>query len=201
MTTKNSRDLAKTTTDRLFKLLDTLTADTFTNVRLVSDVLAELKSRGETHPLMRDGVFRWYQQIASGQLDPSVVFTLAGIDSVISRLIGLPEEKQKAIAAGGTLSISERDEATGTAKTIERNILQMTVDQLDLVFEAPGKIRSIPAQEKIVMRGVRAVRRHYHRPVPYADVKTGEIVIAIHRYEPKDLVAPLKKLGYKLVDL
>lgn len=167
-------------------------------IETVCQLLYELASRGENHQLMRDGVFRWYREISTGQLSPQAVFAFAGVSTILSRLIGFPITKQERIALGEPIPVVEMNATRTNVLRVEKPIIQLSTAALDIAFEAPGKLRSVTAQEKIV-RNVSPPSRREPTPIFIAHPDTGEITCGGMRFKPALLEKPLAKLGLKIV--
>lgn len=189
------------TTPALVQELETLTNVTAASIKSAATILQELKTRGETHPLMREGAFRFYQEIAANKLSAKAVLAFAGVNSILRNLIGLPMEKQDAFAKGAKLTIATHD-TTGKIKSVEKPLIQLSVRQLDLAFDGAGGVRAFNEQAQII--SARTANRPSSRrsilPVAIrADQKTGELVCGQLRFTPHQLTAAMQKLGFKIV--
>jgi hypothetical protein len=161
-----------------------------------SRLLAELHRRGEYHPLMRDGLFRWFKEIDEEILDASAVVKFAGQNDILKKLIRTPLSQQIKIAETGKIMVAEQDKA-GNIIEAEKPILTIPTKQLDRVFGDKG-IRTVAQQTKLLKAApppkpatIELVR---------ADAANGVLVIAgRHNIEPNALIEPLRRLGFKLV--
>lgn len=188
-----------TETPRLIKELSKLTEGNATSIKAASEILLELKTRGETHPLMRQGVFRFYQEIADDRLSAKAVLAFAGVNSILRNLIGVPLPRQEAFAKGERIVIATHD-TTGKIKSQEKPLIQLSVRQLDLVFDA-GNIRSFSDQSQILSaRKDNTPARRSRIPVAIrADKSRQELVCGQLRFTPHELASALQKLGFKII--
>lgn len=196
MTTKHDNARTETLIDRLAQL----TSDTAETIKQAADILIELHARKLVHPLMRDGVLRYYAEIADGRLSAKAALAFAGVHSVIRRLIGMPLEKQDALAAGEETIIATHD-ARGEIVSSKKPLLQLSAAQLDIAM-TDGKVRPFTEQRKILAArsAVRAPVRRSRNPLKIrADLATGEIVCGQLRFTPHELAAAVKVLGFEIV--
>jgi hypothetical protein len=190
------------TVPELFASLKGAVLDSAASLKEASEILVELRSRGESHPFMYEGVLRWHREIADGRLSALAVIAFGGMQTILSRLVGLPLKEQDAYAQGETASVAEIEPKSGNVVRAEKPILRLPADQLDLVFAAPGKVRSFEAQRKLLISRKGAAKvsplpRREHSML-WADVRSGEVVYGNIRMKPSDLAGPLSELGFKI---
>jgi hypothetical protein len=186
-------------TEALIKALADLTDQTAETIRVAAEILAELKTRGENHPLMREGILRWYAPIAEGKLSPKAAIAFAGVNSIIRRLIGMPLAKQEAFAKGEPLIFAKHNNK-GEVISDQRPLLELSARQLDIALEQ-GEIRSFPAQRKILIARGQEHRKRRRSSSPInirADLEAGEIICGQMRFTPHQLAGALKQLGYTI---
>jgi hypothetical protein len=196
MTTKHDNARTETLIDRLAQL----TNDTADTIKQAADILTELHIRKVTHPLMRDGVLRYYAEIAEGRLSAKAALAFAGVHTVIRRLIGMPLAKQDAFAAGEETIIATHD-TRGEIVSSKKPLLQLSAAQLDIAM-TDGKVRPFAEQRKILAArsAVHPPARRSRNPMNIrADLATGEIVCGQLRFTPHELAAAVKALGFEIV--
>lgn len=184
-------------TDLLLKVFDGLVLESVAAIFHASIILNELALRRVAHPAMREGVLRWYSEIANGKLYAETAMTFGGVGSVMRKLIGSPWDFQKSMCKGGTVPVAVHD-SKGEIVMEDRMLLQLTARQLDMVFEEGGGIR-LPAEQKRILAARKPdVRRSKSAIKVRADKATGEVVCGQMRFKPRELASALKKLGFKL---
>ena len=190
-----------TPTDQLYEMLQAATMETARNISTVCDILFALAERGERHTLMRNSTFRWYREVARGELAPEAIMAFAGLNAILTRLVGIPLGQQRQFADGEPLPVAEKNLTTGDVETSVRPLVQMSMHQLDQVFEAPGKLRSLTQQKKQALKGDAPAKMSGApaEPLFTADELTGEIVCGSLRFKPGRIRRALGRLGYKLV--
>lgn len=185
------------TNTALYKRLAACLKNAESNIIEASGILTELKRRGENHPLMRNGMLKWFEHIEAGTLNPQLVIDFLGEDQIISRMIGVPMTKQKEIASTGTVRFVE--ERKGEIVEVDKQLIRMNLEQLNQVFDN-GRIRTVAQQTKIVKSMPRkTVTQKSQEKLVGADVMNGVLVIGRHNIEPSLLIEPLRQLGYKLI--
>lgn len=188
-----------TKTETLVADLATLTDKTAETIKNAADILQELHARRLTHPLMREGVLRYYAEIADGRLSATAALAFAGVHSILKRLVGMPLAKQNAFAAGDDTVIAIHN-GQGEIVSTKKPLIQLNAAQLDIAL-ADGKPRPFQEQKKMLAaRQPRArARRSRSALAIRADLATGEIVCGQLRFKPHQLAGALKTLGFEIV--
>lgn len=188
------------TTAELYAALAATVDQTSTAIVAASEILLELRKRGENHPLMREGVFVWFEHIAAGQLSPKAALAFAGVNSVIRKLVGLDTALQDRIADGEEIPVAELD-STGKIVRSQKPILRMDQAQLDRAFDA-SKLRPLPAQEKMLRseqaRDAASPKTAKKERIT-ADQESGVLRVANTKIAPEELREPLRALGFRLI--
>lgn len=149
---------------------------------------------------MQDGMFRWYREVSTGRMSPRAVMAFAGLGTILNRVLDLPLAKQDKIAAGEPINYVEMNAQRTDVVRDAKPIIQLSADALDVVFEAPGKMRSVTAQERVVRsKSPRRPSSPDPTPIFVAHPDTGEITCGGMRFKPALLEKPLAKLGLKIV--
>lgn len=160
------------------------------------EALAEYKRRGELHPLMYQGFFKWFEPIAAGTINPTIVTVFSGEDHIISKFIGMPMKQQNDVINNDfkvkLVQTNNKDELVEIEKPIEK----LNRRQFEQVFD-DGKIRSFTQQAKIV----KAPPPKLPAPAPpaMADKKGGFLVIYGKYIELQHLIEPLSELDFVIV--
>ncbi len=163
------------------------------NLIEASGILAELKRRGEKHPLMQRGLFKWFEQIDNGTLNPAIVIKFAGEDHVITHVAKLPITEQRTIAETGTLRIAEIDK-NGDVLAIEKPIIRMSVKTLARAFDE-NKIRTVEQQSKLLKKEIAEKKP---KAGPIVETRNGMIVIGNTVIDPAHFIEPLRRLGWNV---
>lgn len=184
------------TTDVLKTALTKINVKIAEGVIAASEILLELARRGERHPYMRGGLFRWYEPLANRTLSAHAAIAFGGVGTIIRKLVGMDLLQQQELANGGKVVVAEHD-ATGKIIRVEKPILQLTTRQLDLAFDN-GAFVPFETQRKTLGKRQPDVRRSSVPLEIRADMETGEVVCGQMRFTPLSLVPALKKLGFKI---
>lgn len=178
----------------LYIELDDAIAQSVNGIVRACHVLGQLKQRGETHPVMYAGVFRWFEQVCDGSIEPTVITKFLGDEKIISRVISLSPEVQRELVETSTVTVVEVDRK-GNIVEIEKHLTRLNNNQLDQVF-ADGRIRSFHEQLKIV----KATKPKSQPPTLLVNVdeKGGFLVIGGEYTITLDmLIEPFRRLGYE----
>lgn len=193
-------DYRSLTNDQLTIKLRALLTDTSRNLYDICCILMEQYNRGELDPSMRQGVFKWFPQIARGELDPLAAYTLDGMDARVRSMVGLPLEEQRRLANGGTVTVAS---LTREGKVIaeDKALYQISARDFETVFDS-GKVRPFLAQKAIITKRPKPTPGVAHRSnVPIdirVDARTEEIIIGQLRVPALDIATALRKLGFRV---
>lgn len=194
MTSKYHNLSATQLKDKLTSLL----SDTHNNLYEICCILMLQYDRGHLDPAMRVGVFKWFPQIARGELDPMTALTLDGMDARIRAMVGLPLVEQKRLAKGGTVVVATLGK-DGKIVTDDRAIYQLSARDFEMVFDA-GKVRAFNAQKAILAARTKPKPSTAHRSsVPLdirVDVSAEEVIVGQMRIKASELIEALAKLGF-----
>lgn len=183
--------------DKLLVLLTNKVNHSVTAIQDAAEILYELHTRGESHPFMREGIFKFYKEIARLELSPKAVMVFAGIPSILNQIKGLPLEQQDAIAMGETVSVVEID-AKGGLTVVEKPVLRLNQKQLERVIqngcivpvsEQEKKARAEAAKVPIKTNAVSRIK---------VDKKSKLLIFGAMKFSPEDLRDSLRELGFKL---
>lgn len=198
MTDKN--DFNDIPTDDLLELLGATYDGIVAGTERAAKILVVLMSRGVTHPLMSEGVLRYFREIESGRLSAAAAVAFAGNRNMVGRIVGLPREIQVKIALGETLLEVAEFTPRGEIVVQKRPIRQLDNPTLDRVF-AKERIRTPKEQETLLraaQASVAAPSRQVGQRVSIAS-DSKALMIGRSRIEPNELMGPLLRLGFKLV--
>lgn len=154
------RDVAiLSTTDLRAELAAGLTLTAQTLMRLAF-VWAELERRGEDLSDLRRGIAATLPLIAAGTLAAEAVVAFAGRPSLMRAMIGLPLERQRAIAAGEPVQLVT---AAGDGEYAVKPMpaIALTAAQVRQVFSV-GEIRDADEQEAVIE--ARKIGRRRRKP-------------------------------------
>lgn len=187
-------DLSTLSTETLHARLAealTVTADGLYNA---AAIWAELTHRGEAPPL-RSGLVTWLPRIARRELAAEAVVAFAGQPLLLGRLIGMPLDQQRELAAGHEIEVAALA-PNGEVRT-ERKPLARLTGRETLLALADGAVRRIDAQ--IAMTRTRSSLPTALTSVTIrTDMRAGVIVVGRARVRPGDLRDALADLGYDL---
>lgn len=181
----------------LHDLLATVVDGTVKGIKRASEILVELKKRGEHSAYARGAVLSQYENIASGKLTALAAMTFANTPSIVERLIGLPAKVQDGIACGDPIPVADTD-AFGSVVKTEKVVTRMTSRDLDLAFDG-GKLRDVKEQERILRKDVSAVKPRQPNERILVDPSKSKLVFGNMKVGPEELREPLRKLGFRLV--
>lgn len=158
-------------------------------------ILGQLKQRGETHPVMYTGVFRWFEQICDGSIEPAVITKFLGDEKIISRVISLSPELQRKLVETSTVTVVEIDRK-GKIVEIEKHLTRLNSNQLDQVFH-DGKIRGFADQLKIV-KATATPKPKEPELLIKVDKAGGFLIIGGQYTITMDMfIEPFRELGYE----
>lgn len=112
-------------------------------------IWGELERRGESLPDLRSGLATWLPRIARDELAAEAVIAFAGQRMLLNRMIGMPLDQQRNLAAGNAVSIAvinERGEVVGEDIPLSRLSSRQVVLAVD-----DGRIRPLAAQIKVTI--------------------------------------------------
>ncbi|MGX7874473.1 hypothetical protein ACVDG5_018435 [Mesorhizobium sp. ORM6] len=196
------RNYGNQSVESLYALLNDVVLDIASNLQKACEILYELKARGEHHLLMREGLLRRFEDIASGKLSARAAITFSGVNVILDRITGLPLEEQERLAETGSVAVAELD-AKGQVTETQKPILTMAKTDLERVFGV-GEIRSVEKQEQLIRQqaSTKAATPAY-TPTPRirVDWKTKKLVLSVQRITVEELREPLRQLGFSIVRL
>lgn len=191
------KNLTEMTIAELYAALKKSTAATVAEFAIGAAILHELWGRGEVHPLMRQGPYRWHKEISAKRLSPMLALTIGGgHTALVRKMFDLPLDKQDAFANGDKIIVAVHDSG-GKIIAGEQTITELDGWMYEIVFN-DGMVRTFEQQKRILSKRAPDVRRS-SKPVDIrADVQAGEIVCGQMRFKPSELAGPLKQLGFKV---
>lgn len=172
-------------------------------------VWAELERRGKDLSAVRGGVGRTIMLIAAGRLAAEAVVAFIGRPGVLQALDGLPLDRQRELAAGGTIEVYDPDrkavvkaKLTDVQTPVIRRVLadgrERDAESQRLALTGRAKRRTEePAREyRVVVDRERRVVRVGRMEVSVEEVLAAFAVAAVgDRVSDADLVADAKKDG------
>lgn len=193
-----TQDLTKLSVPALHRLLDGLVDELADKVAHAFSVLAELDRRGERHPLMSRGIFRWFREVDTGRLHPQALLGARAVSPVVKVLMQMPLERQRAITVGDEKVSIARFDADNSVVIRQEPFRLLSNDDLDLAFKG-GKPRPEHGQ-RIVLARKAGPRKHVSKTKSrvVADVAKNEIIIGRQRFRPGELIVALQQLGYEV---
>ena len=197
-------DLAAATSGELRAGLARALVATADGLARAAAIYSELARRGEAPTELRSGLATWLPRIAGRQLAAEAVIAFAG-QKMLLRMIGMPLDEQKRLAAGGTISvamINDKDEIVGDDKPLGN----LSAREVLLAFADHGEVRPLAAQIRTLTNTSRR-RGHTRTRVKgstsiatiRADKAAGLIVVGRSRVDPSDLASALSALGWSLM--
>jgi len=187
-----SNNLDNTSTEDIRSELDQIVSDTAEWLHRAAVLLVELRKRREKHPLMSSNTLRHFKLIADGKLDAAAALAVGGNRNLVRALSRLPFAEQLPYATQRTVQVVEHT-ADGREDLADRHITHLSQDALDRVFSEDG-LRSIEEQREMI--GKPPNRERVEGIIVDHDEKS--IVVSRHHLRPRDLIKPLKALGYEL---
>lgn len=178
-------ELTQATTEELRAELArglTLTAETLTRL---GAVWQELERRGEDLSHLRSGLARTLPLIAAGRLAAEAVVAFAGRPALLRALEGVPLERQRQLAAGGTVEVIDLDTPGGT-QTLP--LASLPAAAVRLVFHE-GEIRT-PSAQRLAFRPRRrrSEEDSGRRFVPRYDREAGTVTVGRMTLRLRDLL-------------
>lgn len=185
-------NLHNTSTSDIRSELDQIISDTSEWMQRASELLIELRNRGEKHPLMSSNTLRHFKLIGGGKLDPAAALAVGGNRNLVRALARMPRGEQYGYATDKTIQVVERL-PDGSDVTEFRQITHLSQSALDRVFGEKG-LRSLSEQRKLL--GSPPNRKRVGEMIVDLDQKV--IIIGRRKISAKNLKEPLKALGYAL---
>lgn len=162
-----------------------VTAET---IAYLGDVWRELERRGEDLSAYRVGLGEYLPLVAAGQLAPEAMVNFTGRLQLLRAVRLLPVDKQRQLAAGATVTVIREDRETGILTPNEVPAVNLTGEQIRLVFDS-GRMRDVAEQVNMIESARVAARRrrslpasrHYRIHVDKAakTVKIGRMVLPL----------------------
>jgi hypothetical protein len=178
----------------------TLTVQTLARLAII---WAELESRGEDLSDLRRGIAAMLPLIAAGTLAPEAVVGFGSRPSLLRALVGLPLEKQRAIAAGEPVPLVT-DAGDGEYAVTPLPASALTAAQVRQVF-AVGEIRDADQQRAMIEARRSPVRRIDPEPVRNyrvrPDVEGGVVRVGKATVKPAEIVSALSAMSGTLAPL
>jgi len=181
------------TTEELNTRIQLCATDLQTKVKELAGLLAELRKRGQHHPLMSVPILKDFAAIASGKLSVNAALEFGGNDTLMEQVKQMPVTQQEDLANGGTIAVVEIS-PQGKQVTVQRKVNQLTNRDLGRVLNK-GKVASVAAQKKTLTPAAQL------KEVAglIVDITNQKLQIGGKSVAPMELVKPLKELGFRLV--
>lgn len=149
-------------------------------------ILVEYERRGEGHPKMGRGLFKYFREVAAGTLSASLLEVIGGDAKMVEKMNLLPIAEQERLAAGDDFEHAEFDPATGNIVVRQTPITRIMPKVLDVAIGEKGYV-PIEKQKKIVRslvseKAIAKVRKEQERVAPLKpslaiDRKTFQLVV------------------------
>lgn len=160
-------------------------------------IWTELNNRGEDIPL-RSGLSIWLPRIAAGALAAEAVVAFAGQRMLLHRMVGMPLDEQRRLAAGGKITVAAANEA-GEIVHESRAVASLSSREVTLAI-ADGTVRPLDAQTRS-LAAKRPRRKRASRTsaaIIRADTARGLLQIGRSSVAPDDIVDALARLGWRM---
>jgi hypothetical protein len=163
-------------------------------VEYLSEVLAELRKRGEKHPFFNDRILRFWLEINDQELSAEAAIGLAN-RPMIKAILPLPHADQIAIAHGRDVAVATLNNS-GDIKSDDMPIHRMDGPTLKRAF-GPDGIRSVHDQGEMIKAAGR-VQRH---GMFTWDEQSGRVRVGNQTFtwEDADIKAVARRAGYSIV--
>lgn len=193
------KPLKNMTTLELTNELEILQAGVVEKIKRIAAILVELDRRGVRHPLMRQGTFSWYKELANGLIDPEALLSVRPSGAPVKLLLKMPIVRQREYTVTQVpIRIAQWNDRN-EVQIFDRAFHQLTDAQLAIAFDEKGEQRSDRAQKlRLTKEGP---RRHVSKTKSrlIADVKRRELIIGAERFTLRELAKALDDLGLKVV--
>lgn len=190
------KNLHNTPTELIVQSLASFEGKTAKATKRAADELAELNLRGVTHPLMKNGVLRYYRQIADGIMLPEFAYAFSA-NPIVDLARHLSPDVQRSLLKKPVLPAAVYDKDTKII-AVDVKVESITKRDLAMIIGEQG-IRPFNEQKKILqLRKGPDVRRAKRNPSIKLDKAAGEIVIGDSRFAVHDFAAAFKVLGFKI---
>lgn len=154
-------DLAGMTNQQLRTALAQSLTMSAKHLAYLAAIWGELERRGEDLSDLRTGLAVYLPQIAAGRLDANAVIRFAGQPTVLRSIMGMPLERQRALARGEPVKVLTAA-PDGTYSAAELPAYTLTAAQARMVFDG-DKIRS-PEEQRASLEAVRVSRAARIKP-------------------------------------
>jgi len=166
-------EIAALDTPRLRAELSRALTITAHGLAYLAAVWAELERRGEDLSDLRSGLAVYLPAIAAGRLAPEAVVQFAGQSTLLRRVMSLPVDEQRRLAAGEPLPVVV---ATPDGELVERRLpaRALAARQIAQVFDDYGRVRTPIEQRQVAQQQ----RRPPARPASAAAVRGALAVLS-----------------------
>ena len=172
-------------------------------IRVQCHILAEMHSRGVTHPAFRHSLYRHWEAITSGELTVPALLRVHEYPRLIQALRQLPHERQLDLANGGRIEIMDYNSEGEIVEGIRTLDSLSNPAVVSRVFDG-DRLRTKEEQKALLEeQGPPTPREHTNtvpRPVS-ADMEAGVLKVGNRTVTPDELVGPLGELGWGLLRL
>ncbi|QWY83592.1 hypothetical protein [Rhizobium phage RHph_X2_26] len=183
---------------QLYHVLNQHMSDGHKSIAKACEIIVELRKRGEIVECTRTGVYRYYREIAAGQLTAAAVVAFCGMPDMLKRLAGQPAAEQDELASGKRVPVVVGVD-NGEPVVRELDVIRMSRQQRDCVFTPDAKPVPVAEQAKTVK-----VREHERakvgerkKLVPVkAETGSDSVRVGEHLVPAVRLAEALRALGY-----
>lgn len=200
------RDLSTMNNDELSRAIRAQLRLSTEAIEELGRLVREARRRNMSLAEFSTGMPKLLVHVADGQLDAELVLKFCNRQPVLSALIGVPLDVQRAMVKGESIAIVQPDPTTGNLITEKTTLRRLNGPQARLVF-ADGRILSPAEQRKKLAAVAQATRKHRTARSSSAsgklritaDIESGDVIVSQYRIRPDQFAGAFKLLGYKIV--
>ena len=163
----------------------------------ICEHLAEMARRRVRHKLHKHPLYKWYAQVADGNLLMGVVALYSGRKQYLDRLVGRSLDMQKAILAERDIDVAQLDRKTQKIVDVRKPVICLSLADFQRVFPLGKPPATLKEQREALEAELasRPVTRTTHGPIVKADATLGILKVGNTSVPFSAIRAALAEIG------
>lgn len=191
-------DYTQTSTEALLKKADDCIADVSNRLFELCEILLFLEKRKVAHRAHKAPSFKFYKEVARGQLTPELFAAFAGRPDILKAAVGRSKVIQESILNHEEFVIAKLSKTKITADRTKGTALSMTEAELSRVFPKGQKgTNSFEKQKELLLKN-REPKVVPHGPKLVTFETRDAVGIGEYTVPVADLIPHLNALGYEV---
>lgn len=184
--------------EQIIARIEDYKAEGISAIKDICVALRELRLRNVKHPLHRDRVYQWFNEVADGRLHAGLVALFNGNRSYLKHIIGRPMEVQKAMLAGRDFDVVF--ERKGEIVDGRKSVLKMSLQMFQRLLPEGERPRTLSEQREAleVELASKPKVRTVAGPIVRAIKEEGVLMVGTTRVPLTIITAALKEVGYNV---